>query len=159
MKTYLKITSSVLLCLASVPALSATTAQFFGMQGMINVAAPSLGPKDSDAQNMMGAMNVPVQQSMLGPGKAITAEGQILNYICANRGSNGDYTCSIIIQNSPHSKLSPTFMSYQVQGELASALHEKFYPNQADGSYQFTSVDGTLQVRSTNDEFEVTYQK
>jgi len=158
MKVYLKFTSCVLLCLTSMSAMAATTAQYFGAQGMINIATPSVGPKDADAQTMMNDMNVPVQSSVMGPGKAIAAEGQILNYICANRGGSG-YTCTIIIQNSPHSKLSQNLMSYQIRGEEAAALHEKFHANQEDGSYLFTSVDGLLQVRSTVDEFQVVYQK
>jgi hypothetical protein len=158
MKVYLNFATIALLCLTSISTMAATTAQYFGAQGMINIATPSVGPKDSDAQTMMSDMNVPVQGSVMGPGKAIAAEGQILNYICANRGGS-NYGCTIIIQNSAHSKLSANSMSYQVRGEEAFGLHEKFHPNQADGSYLFTSADGAFQVRSTVEEFEVLYQK
>jgi hypothetical protein len=134
-----------------------TTAQYFGMQGMINIANHT-GQTDADARTLMADMNVPIQGSVMGPGKAITNEGKILNYICADRGS-GNFSCTVIIQKSPHSKLSPQRIAYEVFGEQAQGLHEKFHPNQGDGSYQFTSIDGLFQVISTNDHFLVEYQQ
>ncbi len=146
-----------LIVLSAQSVMALTTAQYFGMQGMINIANHT-GESDSDARTMMADMNVPVQSSVMGPGKAITNEGKILNYICADRGAD-NFTCTVIIQKSPHSKLSPQRIAYEVFGPEALGLNEKFHPNQADGSYQFTSIDGLFHVISTADHFLVEYQQ
>jgi hypothetical protein len=156
MKKYLL---TVLLLATTTPATAATTAQYFGMQGMINIAPPRFGEPDTDSKSLMDAMNVPVQGSMMGPGKSIVAEGQVLNFICGERGG-GQVQCSIFIQkNSPHSTLSPNLMKYEVFGDEAAAIHPLFFPNQNDGSYQFRSVDGLFQVQATPNHFVIQFQQ
>jgi len=158
MKACFQVAVCALVYLGSSLAMAVTTAQYFGMQGMINISNNHLGQTDSDAETLLADMNVPVQDSVMGPGKAITSEGQILNFICANRGSR-NFTCTVIIQSSPHSKLSPNKMAYELSGEEAKIIHEKFHPNQEDGSYRFISTDGLFQVQSTPEHFLVIYQK
>ncbi len=147
-----------MLLITSTQVLAATRAQFFGMQGMINIASPSLGEPDSDAKTMMNDMNVPVQGGLTGPGKSIVAEAQTLSYICGERGP-GQVQCSIFIQRSEHSKLSPSLMKYEVFGETAATLHSQFNPNTEDGNYKFVSVDGLFQVEATPEHFLVQYQQ
>ncbi len=157
-KNFFSFLSCALLMGFATTAGAATSSQYFGMQGMINIASPLMGTPDSDAKTMMAGMNVPAQTSPMGPGKSILAEGNILNYICGERGQ-GQVQCSIIIQKSAHAKLSASEMIYEITGEEAAVVHSKFHPNQDDGSYQFTTEDGALAVTATPDLFRIYYRK
>src|SRR5688572_21389328 len=93
--------------LSTLSAAAATRATFFGIGAMVQVLPQHPGGSaDNDSFDLYKAMNVPVQDSMIGPGKAIQTPDQGLSFTCAIR-NNTSYECSIIFNRSPNLKLDP----------------------------------------------------
>ena len=80
---------------------SAVKAQFFGVQTMLNIISAG----DSDPLDLFNLMNVPIQNSIMGPGKAIVSLDKIFNFVCAVQGNENK--CSIIIKASPKAHADP----------------------------------------------------
>lgn len=134
---------------------AATSSKFFGMQGMINISSKDArGPLDDDAQTLFAEMNVPVQDSFMGPGKSIVADNKALNFVCSNSNTRG-YMCTIMLSRSSHTQLSSSKMVYSVDGVLAQEISAKFHKV----NYKFISTDGIFSIHSTPEKFELIYNE
>ncbi|MBC7371782.1 MAG: hypothetical protein H7326_09460 [Bdellovibrionaceae bacterium] len=119
----------------------------------------SAGNADLDAVTLYRAMNVPVKDSMLGPGKLIEDAGKKLQFICAIRNNSG-YECAIFIQKSANGSLSPTqgWIQYKVTGHAADEFTKLFHTD-AKGEFHFVSVENNLKVHVKPQYFEVLFNK
>ncbi len=136
---------------------AATSGSFLGQQFMINISAQGYdGSTDELPQKLFEAMNVPAQDSMLGPGKALKTPDKFLNFICANRGSGGGYTCMLLIHRTQWSRLGTKSASLRVQGDLAQALAAQFYSSNA---VTFHNAEGTLEVKVAPNEFSIRFDQ
>lgn len=146
--------------LMSVQLAAISKAHFLGMQGMISITHANLGGNDgdTDAQNLFNLMNVPIQGSVLGPGKAIIAGDKIMNLSCVNRGNAG-FECSIVLQRSPQSLIDSQrrIISFKATGAEANTLLEKF--NLENGRIQFHTTDGLFQVFGEPNLFLLQYKE
>lgn len=128
---------------------------FIANQGMISIYRPQSGGSDADAKALFDAMDVPVQGSVLGPGKGIKDSNQILSWVCADRGQPG-FHCSITIQGRSGSGLAttivrdnPVHLRYEATGALATELSKLLKPNVSDGTFNFVNAEGTLSIQSS----------
>ncbi len=130
----------------------------FANQAMITVYKSRLGGSDSDARVLFDSMNVPIQDGMMGPGKAIKDAGQILSWVCGDKGKDG-YQCTFMIQKNARTKISsnPVRVRYEVSSTEAADLGLLVVPNQTDGTFKFTNEEGTLAIESSIDRFVITY--
>lgn len=136
-----------------------TSGRFLGQQFMINIAAQNPdGSVDSSPQKLFDAMNVPVQDSMLGPGKALKAEQKVLNFICANRGSGGGYTCMILIHQSAAAQIGLHKASFHLQGETARNLSAQFFLNDQN-HFNFEDDSGLLSIKVSPDTIDIIFQE
>lgn len=151
---------SLFIMSSTVVAQAFTRAQFVGPYGIIRVLVKDfLGTVDTDGQVLFEAMDVPQQDSMLGPGKSIETDDRALQFICANRPQTG-YECAIFIHNQAAGRVD-TFrkmMSYKVHGEAAQR-YAKLFKTDAQGQFKFVSVDGSLRVNISRESFEVLYNE
>ncbi len=133
-------------------------AQFLGMQAMINVTNPSMGDMDPDATELYRGMNVPIQDSFLGPGKAIIIGKKLLNLTCVNRRDKG-FECSILIQKSPQTTINSShgYIQFVSSGEEAREIFQKFNLN--GGSFKYISIDQRLTISAEPNQFVLQYQE
>jgi hypothetical protein len=138
-----------------------TRAEFAGFYGIIRVLTkdPS-GATNPDARTLFEAMDVPVQDSMMGPGKVIQSTGQGLQFICADRGGDAGVECSIFIQPSTLSKINPLsgVMEYKVSGAAADSF-TKLFKLDGKGEFNFASSEGSLRVGVKAQSFEVSFHR
>jgi hypothetical protein len=136
----------VILSFLDISAAAATKAHFFGIQAMVQiVSAEASGNADQDGVEVYRSMNVPIQDTVIGPGKAIITPDKVLRFTCGIRNSS-IYECSILIQRSAASRLDPIGkkIEYRLQGTEAEFVRNLFYLNQ--GEYHFKSTDGLMKM-------------
>ena len=135
---------------------AATAARFFGLQTMIQLAPKDLsGISDNDTNDLYHAMNVPIKNSFIGPGKAIVSADQKLNFVCGLR--NSFYECTIILQNGPNTQtdLIQRKVQFHVEGASAIELSEKFFLK--EGEFKFISTDKLFKIEAQDGSFTMTY--
>ncbi len=135
---------------------AATTARFFGLQTMIQLGPKDLsGISDNDTKDLYHAMNVPIKNSFIGPGKAIVSADQKLNFVCGLR--NTSYECTIILQNGPNTQtdLIQRRVQFHVEGPSAIELSDKFFMK--DGEFKFVSTDRLFKIEAQDGRFTMTY--
>ncbi|MDG0816648.1 hypothetical protein [Bdellovibrio svalbardensis] len=133
-----------------------TQGRFLGQQFMINIAAQGYdGSTDELPQKLFEAMNVPVQDSILGPGKTLQTPFKFLDFICANRTSGG-YTCMLLIHPSKSAQLGLKTASLRVEGEMAQKLAAQFFPSSGE---VFQNAEGTLEVKVTPNQFSIRFDE
>ena len=136
-----------------------TSGQFVGRYGIIRVVArDASGATDTDGQVLLNAMNVPTQNSMLGPGKVIESSDRALQFICADRPQVGA-ECSIFIQQNGHGivDMFRKYMQYKVIGSEAD-VYAKLFKMDGSGEFHFTSIEGSLKVEVRPQYFEVYFK-
>ena len=132
--------------------------QFFGMQTMVNVIGHDrLGGSDSDPVDIFNLMNVPIQHTLMGPGKSIVTADRKFNLVCAVQG--GENKCSLIVQLSPETQADPInkVLTYDLGGDGARKLVQQFYLNKAQAIH-FVSADKQLSLDVTEDHFRLHFQ-
>ena len=132
--------------------------QFFGMQTMVNVIGHDrLGGSDSDPVDIFNLMNVPIQHTLMGPGKSIVTADRKFNLVCAVQG--GENKCSLVIQLSPETQADPfnKVLTYDLDGDSARKLVKQFYLNKVQ-SIHFVSADKQLSLDITEDHFRLHFQ-
>ena len=137
---------------------AATTAHFFGLQTMIQLAPKDLtGNFDNDTSRLYQIMNVPVKNSFIGPGKAIVSNDRQLNFVCGLR--NSAFECTIILKNGADTQtdLIKRQAQFHVAGPAASELLEKFFLK--DGEFKFISTDKFFKIEATRESFTLTYSE
>jgi hypothetical protein len=168
-QTVFRLFGLALVGLATIPITSYadTVAQGFpfGGQVQITVYKGTLGQGDDrDARLLMDAMNVPLQNSPLGPGKAIVDSSKLLNWTCADRGQAG-YHCALLVRPGQsgsdlqsRTQISPPGVTYMASGEVALALFEMLVPT-APGAFAFENQEQTLKISATPEKFELVYRE
>ncbi|HEX7672578.1 MAG TPA: hypothetical protein VF412_00335 [Bdellovibrio sp.] len=152
-----KIFLSTLIFLSAGFAQAMTQGQFLGGQFMINMTAQNPdGSGDESPQKLFTAMNVPIQDSMLGPGKSLKTDQKIMNFICANR-SNGGYTCMLMLQRSASAQLGLHRATLELEGDSAIATAAQFFLDH--GTYRFVNEEKTLQVLVTPTTFSIHFDE
>lgn len=137
-----------------------TRGQFVGPYGIIRVLAQdAMGSSDTDGQLLFEAMDVPVKNSMIGPGKSIETEDKGMQFICAHRLNVG-YECSIFVHNRAGGAVNPVtrMMSYKVTGEKANTYGKLFKVN-SQQEYNFVSIENNFKVQVKPNYFEVQYSE
>lgn len=137
----------------------------FGGQVQITVYKGTLGQGDDrDARVLMDAMNVPLQNSPLGPGKAIVDSAKLLNWTCADRGQAG-YHCALLVRPGQggselqsRTQISPPAVTYVATGEVALELFEMLVPT-TPGFFEFENQEQTLKISATPEKFELVYRE
>jgi hypothetical protein len=108
------------------------------------------GQQDQDPFNLFQQMNVPVKNTVMGPGKAVFTPAQDFNLTCApDRG-----LCSIVLNHSEHVKIlsQQKIMSFTVQGQPADQLRSLFVLTQ--GEFHFLSTDRKMRITAVPGSFE-----
>lgn len=159
-KQLLLLIAFVLSAVSFQQASASTFAKFAVYYGIIRVMPqnPS-GVPDSDSVNLFRAMNVPVKDSFLGPGKVIESKDHALQFICANRNQAG-YECSIFIQPSNNSVVNPFegVLQYKATGAEADQYSKQFF-TYGNGTWSFTSVENNFSVKIAPGDFEVSFHQ
>ncbi len=127
-------------------------------QAVITVFKGRVSGDDHDGRFLFEAMDVPVQDGVLGPGKAIKDSGQILSWVCGDKGSDG-IQCTFMVQKNARTEIrqNPARVSYKVSGAEAQAWFKTVVPNEPDGSFKFQNREGTLAISSSASEFSLQY--
>jgi hypothetical protein len=142
--------------------LASTTATFPGFTGYFGMIV--LESHNSDGSNdpgpllLLNQMQVPTEDSMLGPGKSIKTQDQDLTFICASR-TNGSKTCSINLKKSSFAFINPIQkkMSYKISGSAASSLIAAFL-KPGEKEFKFESQDQKFKLNVNQDKFELIYE-
>lgn len=141
-----------------VSAQAVTRAQFVGPYGIIRIVAKDYsGMTDTDGQILFEQMNVPVRDSIIGPGKSIEAADKGLQFICANRHELG-FECSIFVHKKGHGAVNASrkLMQYKVEGPEAD-IYSKLFKVDEKGQLLFVSQEGYFKVEVKPQYFEVLY--
>lgn len=128
---------------------AATRIQFLpGNQNlMVNIVA--VGPdglEDADHQLLFDALDLPVQNTMFGPGKGFRTAKNEISFTCAPQRKQ----CSIGFSRSPFLKIDSSHKQFQfkVTGEAAQFFARIFPKN-----FNFLATDGLLLIQATDDLF------
>jgi len=133
-------------------------------QAIMTVSSPSMGAGDDDAQILWDVMNVPPQDSMMGPGKAIVTAGKELNFICNLRGGKIPFCTVTLNQRGPRGQewitLDPAGKKarFLITGDEALALGQKLNLN-ADGTLKILSSDNKLMLEYQPSRLEILYSE
>ena len=135
--------------LFSVPLFAGTKAHFFNLntQAMIVIANNALeGGADPDAELLYSLMDVPPQNSLIGPGKAIVTSDKDFNLTCGVR-NNKLTECNFIFKKSGRVDINGSNRSivYEISGDEGRHLAQKFVKNQGD-HFAFQNSDSTLNI-------------
>ena len=133
-------------------------------QGIATITSPSMGGGDDDAQILWDLMNVPPQDSIMGPGKAIVTAGKELNFICNLRGGSIPF-CTITLnakgpRGSEWITLDPARKSARLlmTGDEAAAIAQKLHLA-ADGTLKYVSSDNKLLLQYHSSTLEILYSE
>jgi hypothetical protein len=154
---FMKALSIFFIVIWSSLSIASTRGHFLGLQGMIQLLpTDGFGGSDPDSENLLKAMNVPSQNSMLGPGKSIESPDRNLNLICASNPKGSQ--CTILLKASAPVKLNPSqkTMQYQVTGADAVRLRELFFLDDR-GEFHLISSDGYFRIDVEAQTFTILY--
>lgn len=127
-------------------------------QVMITIYRNRLGGSDADAKALFDAMNVPVQDSLLGPGKAIEDSTKALSWVCGDKGKDG-FQCTFMFKKSGATRVrtNPIEVEYTATGQEASALSDLIHLNQANGTFEFRNEESTLAISMSATKTNIRY--
>lgn len=133
--------------------LAATRLQFFpGNQNAMAILTTTAldGTTDEDPQQLMAVMNVPIQNSPLGPGKNIQTNRRDFNLVCGEQRKQ----CQIVLSRSPRVQINTAQkkMSFKATGAEAKELRQLFYPENAE-PMTFITADEKFVIQASKDEF------
>lgn len=127
---------------------------------MITVYRNRLGGSDSDARTLFDAMNVPIQDTLLGRGKAIEDSTKSLSWVCGDKGKDG-FQCTFMLKKSASTRVrtNPIAVEYSVTGQEAQALYGFVHFNQPDGIFTFQNEEGTLTLLISSTKTTIQYRE
>jgi hypothetical protein len=131
-----------------------------GNRAIIMIAAKSMdGSSDLDGWKLFQLLNLPVQDSPIGPGKGFATANRDLNISCANRTGIGT-ECSLVINSSPRAQISALEkkIQYQMTDSELNSLKEKFFIH-GDGCLSYTTQDNKLSLSFTDGGFELRFKE
>lgn len=129
-------------------------------QAMITVFRGRISGDDSNGKFLFGAMNVPVQSTLMGPSKSITDSAKVMSWVCGDREADG-HQCTFMIQKSSHTKIdfNPIRVNYEITGQEAQNLFAQITVNTTVGEFRFTNTEGTLSMLATAKKFILEYRE
>lgn len=129
-------------------------------QVMITVFRNRLGGSDSDARTLFEAMNVPVQDTMLGPGKAIEDSTKALSWVCGDKGKDG-FQCTFMFKKSSATRVrtNPIEVEYKVTGPEAQSIFNRIHFNLPNGTFEFRNEEGTFDISVTAFQTVIQYRE
>lgn len=134
-----------------------TEGRFLGMQYMINIISAGVdGTFEHTPARIYEQMNVPEQQSMLGPGKALELSKKEMTFIC-NKKAENNYHCSIMIFKSAAGSFDLQSAQIKYTGEQAKALVAQFFPNKDGSDINITDDSGKFNLVVKPDLFQLTF--
>lgn len=159
MKKYLAI-GGILVVSSLSQAVTRSAFPFGGQQATVMIAAQSMdGSQDSDGYNLFKMMNVPIQDSFVGPGKAIFSANRDFNISCGQRQNVGT-ECSFIFSKSARTKID--FMNKTVDVLIndaeAAGLIAKFFVD-VQGKLQYSTTDDKLNLVIKNNEIHIHFSE
>lgn len=144
----------LLSCLFST-AFAVTKGQYMGRQMIINIASVQYdGTNDGSPQVLFDALDRPIQDSFIGPGKALVAPQNELNFVCAKRAEN-NYQCSIYVHMSAKGRISPGKAYFEVRGDEAKAYFAQFFSK--NGVFSYKDESSTFIIYATPERFVVKF--
>ena len=107
----------------------------------------------SDAVDLFDLMNVPEQNTMLGPGKGISTNSQDMNFSCGTQTSRGPM-CSIVFNSSSRSKVSSTkrTITFKMTGSEAQEMLNLWRIND-----EFITEDQKMRIKTTSNAFQIEF--
>jgi hypothetical protein len=158
MKQYL-IAGSLFLLAGSAFAVTRSAFPFGGQQATVMIAAQTMdGSQDSDGYNLFKMMNVPIQDSFVGPGKAIFSSNRDFNISCGQRQVGTE--CSFIFSKSARTKIDFVNKTVDVviNDSEASGLIAKFFVD-VQGHMQYSTTDDKLNLAIKNNEIHIHFSE
>ncbi|MES2801177.1 MAG: hypothetical protein V4654_01685 [Bdellovibrionota bacterium] len=125
---------------------------------MINLISNSFdGTFDHTPARIYEQMNVPEQNSMLGPGKALAVSQKEMTFIC-NKKQENVYHCSFIVFNSSFGKIGFKSAIVTYTGDKAKSMFDQFFPNQDGTDINITDDTGQFNLVVRPDLFQLKFQ-
>jgi hypothetical protein len=155
-----KLITFILLILCIEKTYAVTVGRFIpgGRQVTVTITNKTQVSSDNDGGILYSALNLPVENTFLGPGKSLVTTERDLNFNCVVRDGNNP-TCSIILNASTKNVKIDAFQNYaryQATGPLAQELATKFHLQ--DGSFSFTNQEGNLKISVSDSVFKIEFQ-
>jgi hypothetical protein len=125
---------------------------FLGGRALVTVGEEStLQTGSPDATALYNLMNEPVQNSEMGPGKAIGTADQEMSFSCATSTSMGPM-CSIELNSGPDVTIDAknNSVQFQLSGGAAAEMSTHWF---GGNGLHFVSTDSLLKIDVTPEQF------
>ena len=131
----------------------------FTQQVMITIYKSRVSSSDQDARSLFDAMNVPLRDSFLGPGKSIESADKGLSWVCGDKGGTSGVQCTLMLKASPTTRVGyrPIQAAFQATPQEAAALYELLHTNTPDGRFAYSNEEGTLKIEADQASFRLSY--
>lgn len=151
----MKLLSVLLILLSSQTLMAKTSGRMVGPFMLISLAShTSDGVVDGTPKRLYELMNVPEKPSNMGPGKALSTEKRVLNFVCNSRGQDA-YQCAINIHKTQFSQISPNKASFEVHGAAAAAIFAEFHSE--NGVFSFRDEENLFAIEATPERFLIVF--
>ncbi len=134
-------------------------ARFLSFIGVINITDRVMGRvTDEDPQRLYDLMNVEEREESGKVAKKIELDGKKMTLICSKQEPA---ICSILIKVGSQGIVSPSkgIIRFVALGQEGQTLRAKFFPNQNDGSFLYTTEDQTVRIVIDDGAFIAEYKK
>lgn len=147
------------LLLGSLNLQARTEGRFSGVQYIIKFISVNLdATNDHFPTTVYEKMNVPEQQTVMGPGKVIEVDEKEMSFMCNKKGENS-YHCIVLVRQSAHGSFGLRSAQVKYTGEKAKAMAAQFFPDEEGGSeLHMTDPTGQFNLIVTPDLFHLTYE-
>lgn len=147
------------LILISVNLQARTEGRFLGQQYMINLVSQGFdGTFDHTPARLYQQMNVPEQNSMLGPGKALVVSQKEMTFVCSKKAEN-NYHCSFIVFNSAFGKIGFKSALVKYTGAKAQEVFAQFFSNEDGSEINITDDTGQFNLVIKPDFFQLKFNQ
>lgn len=134
-------------------------ARFLSFIGVVNITDRIMGRiTDNDPQRLYESMNVEERNEGGKTAKKIELENKKLTILCSKQEP---MLCSILIKSGPQGIVSPSkgIIRFVALGREGQALRAKFFPNQQDGSFLYTTEDRSVRIAIDDGAFIAEYKR
>ncbi len=134
-------------------------ARYLSFIGVINITDRVMGKvTDEDPQKLYALLNVEEREESGRVAKKIELADKKLTIICTKQEPP---ICSILIKVSSQGIVSPSkgIIRFVALGQEGQNLRAKFFPNQRDGSFLYTTEDQSVRIAIDDGAFIAEYKK
>lgn len=149
----------ILMLILSVLAEARVDARFLSFIGVINITDRVMGRiTDNDPQRLYESMNVEERTEGGKTAKKIELADKKLTILCSKQEP---MLCSILIKNGSQGIVSPSkgIIRFVALGQEGQSIRAKFFPNQPDGSFLYTTEDRTVRIAIDDGAFIAEYKR